>query len=358
MTKELKNVISLSLYPLLDSNGNHYDGILESINPICSECKTMECIQSLTLKDFEYFECHEGLLSFKVTVFSKSFLLYGLKNSYSDLNRFEKKNYPDRRYFKNLAQIQTWKNKVGEIYNNYLDEKEQLEKQDSILIHDIKKTNSTIYRKIENYILTSCEDSNKNLDNCINNANPDIVGIYKAVSLLTYQLGIIDYISNPDAVTYGQKKPIKIYKVIDKLVRIFQAHYSSIRFKLEGTSHNQLYLYDSFIALVFIILDNAKKYSLDNQDIIVKINDLGSDVEVSISSFSPYLSEESKKNIFKKYYREHNHKEGQGIGLYLADIISRALQANIVVNSSPIKASYNGIDYAEVEFKFYETSLK
>jgi len=356
MTKSQENALKLSLYPLLDSKGTHYDGVLLDQNDKCTICESKECLTAKKLKDLELYLCPQQLLSLKITIFDEAYIVYGLKNNFSDLSKTEKKKFPNRLYLKDLVAIEKWKKKSNDIYSTYIIQNQEIEKNDSIFIHDIKKTFSTIYRKVEQYIRTIC--SNGDIEQCLKDKDPSLLGIYKAVSLIDYQFNIVDYIANPESVTYGHIKRIKVYKAVDKLVRIFQTT-SKVSINLEGSSHNEIYLYDSFMTLVFVLLDNAIKYTLHTRTITVKINDYGGDVEISISSYSPYIPDENREKIFEKYYRENNTSiEGQGIGLYLAKLISESLQAPISVKALSQITKINDIDYAIMEFSFYVTNLE
>lgn len=358
MNRSQENVLRFSIYPIMDSMGQHHDGILLNKNPSCILCDTKECLEAKKFKDFDIFMCHQGLLSLKITIFDEAYVIYGLKNDYSNLSKNEKKKYPERIYFKDIEAIKAWRHNSNEIYSQDIDYNKQIEKNDSIFIHDIKKTFSTIYRKVEQYIKSTCYKTGEDIEQCIKDGDPNFLGIYKAVSLVGYQFDMVDYISNPESVTYGNLKRIKVYKAIDKLVRIFQTT-SKAQITLEGSSHNEIYLYDSFMTLVFVLLDNAIKYSLPSNDITVRINDYGGDVEVAITSYSPFINEKDRENIFQKYFRAHNDiVEGQGIGLYLAKIISDSLQAPIKVNSLSQTTQINEIDYSLMEFSFYVTNLE
>ena len=355
MNKTFNYLLELSLYPMFDLNSNYYQGLFQKENNICQNCNNKICENAKSLKDFNVQECHEKLLYLKITLLGKPYILFGIENYFTHLSKNEKKIYKNRIFFRHYKEIKEWKQKVNSLLEKEIQEQEKI---DSIFIHDIKKTVSTIYRKIENFIRNNCSKK-EDMEKCINESDSDIIGIYKAVKLVDYQFNIIDYLANPESITYGGVKPIKIYKIVDKLVRILQT-ISPINIKLEGKSHNRLYLYDSFITLVFVILDNAIKYSLNdgNQEVIVSVQDVGSDVEISISSYSPFLSPQSKKEIFTKFYRENTELEGQGIGLYLAKIISDVLQSNIEVHCNENNlVKYNNLEYTTVDFKFFVTNL-
>jgi len=351
------NILGLSPYPIMDLNKKTYSEIIE--NHICLACDDKECTKNKKISDFMLYKCSKELLYLKITLNKKSYFLYGLTNNYKDLSRKEKKKYEHTKiYFKDLDLVKQWSLKTNNIFlkieENILKTKLNLESNNSIFIHDIKKVYSTILRKMENYISKSC-DTPHDYDTCVKNLDTNLLGVYKSISLLEHQFSIIDYVSNPEAILYGETQQIKIYKAVDKLVRIFHS-ISKNRIYIKGTSHNNLYLRQSFMTLMFILIDNANKYSLNDQEIIIEVQDYEDETNISVISYSPHMNNRSRKKIFEKYYRENYAKkitlDGQGIGLYLAKKIADSLKTIINVNCSDKKATINNIDYAEVTFSF------
>lgn len=355
MNDILKEHIKYSLYPLLDVKENHYDGILITKNKICNNCGNKQCVNAKNKKDYHLEKCDRELLYFKVTIHNKTFIMYGMKNDYNTLPRLEKKKYESKIHCSNLSSVKRCVDKINENFNIYEENLEETEQKNSVFIHDIKKVYSIILRKIESYIKNNC-DTPKDLDTCIKNADKDIIGIYKTINLLEYQFNIIDFVSNPDSAKFGQTKHIHIYKVVDKLVRIFQS-LSNNNIEIIGNSFNKLYIHNSFITLMFILIDNAIKYSQNNQKIEIQIDDLVeyNKTKIKVISFSPYLTPAERVYIFDKHYRSENIKkvipDGQGIGLYVANIIADALETKIYINCSNSLSKINNINYCNVSFE-------
>lgn len=361
----LKNeILELAPYPIIDLQKNAYKGVIVEENPICTECENKECTKTKRVQEYVLQKCPKDLLYFKFTLNKKVYFSYGLSNNYTDLPRKEKKKYENTKvFFKHLDSIKRWVLKTDTIHSkveeNLIKTQSNLESSNSVFIHDIKKVYSTILRKMETYISSNC-DNPRDYDTCLKNLDTNLLGVYKSISLLEHQFSIVDYVANPEAILYGEIEPIKIYKAVDKLVRIFQS-ISKNSICITGSSRNELYLRRNFMTLMFILIDNANKYSLKNQDIIVNVQDYNYETSISVMSYSPYLDKKSKKNIFEKYYRESCAKkiaqDGQGIGLYLAKKIAQSLECVINVTSLDVKNNLNGIDYSEVTFSFTLTSL-
>ena len=346
----IQEILNLSPYPLMDSKQNHYDGIIIKDNPICNLCNTRNCIEAKFKKNFIIEKCYKNLLYFKITINEKAYIVYGLANNYSELSKNQKKNYPARNYFDKLYAVKRWTNKVSDIIDNKLNLIVKEEKNNSLFIHDVKKTYSSILRKIEKYI--SAQNATLDFEMALKKSDHNIIGIYKSINLLKHQFSIIDYVANPESSSFGKSRKTSIYKTTDKLVRIFRG-ITEKKISILGTSHNVLYLYDSFVTLLFILIDNAIKYSFDEQDIDIVISDIDSyGVEVKISTFSPHINDESKLLIFNKYYRDGTREgiEGQGVGLFIAKTIATYLSTKIYVKSHLNNIKINDCESAVVEF--------
>ena len=163
-------------------------------------------------------------------------------------------------------------------------------------------------------------------------ADEPTLRVFQSVDLLNNQLQLIDIIANPDRIQYGRKRLTSVFKFFHKHARLFEerAINKQIRIKLHGQSYGQFHSFESFNFLPLILLDNAIKYSLEDKDIHLTINDKegSSEVEVIVSSFGPIVKPENHKKIFDKYFRDDNARyfsnQGQGIGLFLAQQVALA----------------------------------
>lgn len=361
MNDTLLNSLSLSLYPMLDIKGKHYDGILFKKNQLCENCINKECFKTKYNKDYFLEKCNENLISFKITLHKKSFIVYGITNDYNKLSRNEKKYSKSKLYCKNLNSVKRWGKKVNENFILNKEENNEHEERSSIFIHDIKTIYSVLLRKVEIYIKNNSNTPN-DLDKSLKNADNDLLSIYKTINLLEYQFNIIDFVSNPISATFGNSKRIHIYKTIDKLTRIFQS-ISDSPIKIIGKSFNKIYLYDSFVTLMFILIDNAIKYSHSDQEIEIHIEDIDeyNTIGIQVKSFSPYIAPGERNSIFDKYYRGESIRnkvsEGQGIGLFVAKIIADVLNTKIFIDCSDGINTIDNIKYCNVSFGFEITHI-
>lgn len=353
--------LETTLFPIMDFKQNQYDGIMLKTHNDCKNCNK-ECLKSSQEKNYILNLCSNEVLYFKISINGRNFIINGLKNTYSLLNRQEKKKYTNKLFFKHIEKVKIWVDKIEKINQISIDKKDVINENNSIFIHDMKKVYSSMLRKFENYISKNC-NFQEDIDDNLKNLDSDLLSIYKSINLLEYQFKNIDYISNPESIKFGQLREIHIYKAIDKLNRILRTNVPN-KIELKGSSHKKLFVYESFINLPFILIDNALKYSLKDQSIEININDSLQDrVEIEIISYSPLINDEDKKHIFEKYYRGCNVKtlvpEGQGIGLFLARIIADAHDINItLVDNQKKNFEIEDITYCENCFKLIVKSLK
>ena len=101
-----------------------------------------------------------------------------------------------------------------------------------------------------------------------------------------------------------------------------------VRIKIEGNLYKEYEFYDSFQLVPMILIDNAIKYSIENQNIIIKFSrdEIEKNTIVSVESFGPVIDLEDE--VFKKGIRCENAmkytSEGIGMGLYILKNICEA----------------------------------
>ena len=92
-----------------------------------------------------------------------------------------------------------------------------------------------------------------------------------------------DFEVNPTLNTNAIEIPIPIYKRIEKIYKCLTNRISKkgLRIILDGRSYN-LYLASSIIEIaLFIIIDNAVKYALENTEIRIKFKEEGNKLRVT-----------------------------------------------------------------------------
>jgi signal transduction histidine kinase len=95
---------------------------------------------------------------------------------------------------------------------------------------------------------------------------------------------------------------------------------------------------EKFRIILQNLLENAIKYSNQHGKIFLTIKERGDFVEFSIKNTGPGISEEGKKRIFEKFYRDPNAQKkevlGSGMGLFIAKKIVEDHSGKIWFESS------------------------
>lgn len=97
------------------------------------------------------------------------------------------------------------------------------------------------------------------------------------------------------------------------------------------------------------LLDNAIKYTPTGGDIRVSLDDDVAGPRIRITDSGPGIPEQSREQVFKRFYRleDSRHTPGNGLGLSLVDAVARLHKANVKLGGEP------GLD---VQFAFQKAA--
>lgn len=357
---DITNIISSACpFPHFISEANIIsDGFQIGIPDECKKNCYFKCVEQIDSFDLEVFlECPyaQKFSLFKKRINGFVILLFGIiMHDSKKLSRKQKKKFVY--YMVKPESILNWISNLNyfiRAQNSYVDE---LVKESLNPLHDVKTAISLIFRNTEALIM---QENGDTIDEKIENSDPYKKSLFKSVALLEERIKLMDLISNPSAASHGQRRRTPVYKVIDKLVKVHYelAHKKNIRLRLVGSSYNTPFLYESFSTVPLVLLDNAIKYSIENQDVIIKVIDLPQNaVSVSIESYSPYINQNLKKKIFEKgargSYAHYVAHQGSGMGLFLARIVADANGFTIEHSDNGQKTCLNGIEYTVNTFSF------
>lgn len=207
-------------------------------------------------------------------------------------------------------------------FNNAVDEKAQ----DAVhALHDIKSLIGSILKTSEQFI---SEQEGESISEKIDRSPELIQTIYHSCEVLESLLQITDILTNPAVVKFGEPRPVPVHRVLLKLVKIHRnrAELVGNKIALKGESHNSVRLYNSFILIPHIMIDNAIKHSDPHSEIHIVIRDWADgSVSVKFSSFGRLVPENEHSRIFERGVRGSNAKrKGSGLGLYIAQIVAKA----------------------------------
>lgn len=174
-----------------------------------------------------------------------------------------------------------------------------VDQQEQLLTNAVNETNR-LNRLIEDVLLANSADKNLALNK--ENVN---------VSELTEQI-ILNYFSD--------KKAKGILK-------------TEIQSGLSATLDKLL-----FPSIIINLVENAFKYSPDNSQVLISLNNQNGRLNLSVSDNGFGISEKEKSKIFDKFYRVGNEEtrntKGTGLGLYIVEKIVLAHSGTIEVQDN------------------------
>lgn len=235
------------------------------------------------------------------------------------------------------------------------DKGNDLEKKQNVIdniSHDVKKLNSQIKEHCELLFSTYNLDNENTVlnESDIQRILSEIKTIYLSSCMIFSRYSLYDYEKNAEFLTKGTQFNCNVYKKFDKMRKIFKNYMNkSISILLEGKSYKHIKAYSSFEMIPLLLIDNAVKYSINN-DVIIRFQENNSLLKVTIESFSPYCYPSEVAHIFNKGYRgieATKSSDGSGIGLYFVKLLCDLHHVNISVFSDSKKITViNKVKYA------------
>lgn len=127
----------------------------------------------------------------------------------------------------------------------------------------------------------------------------------------------------------------EIHSLVEQAIQPMRHAYAR-NFSLEGNTPVMVLTDENRLKqLLFILLDNARKYS--DEDIKTIIQEQEDSVEISVMDFGNGIAEEHLPHIFDRFYRidkDRNRKTGgTGLGLAIAKEIAEGLGAELKIES-------------------------
>jgi len=305
-------------------------------------------------------QCEFGLTYYQGAVGETKIVVYGVIGS-------DRTTLPKDRHFKMLSKgrsvaesaFNSWIQTLRRLLE-YVGEEADDRVADTVhSFHDTVKWARQIHTVAEKLIYKGCE---KSFEDCINDASRETKSIYKAAQLLVDTFDTAEIYINPSSASFGRKRHVQIYKLVDKVRTILQlaegdAH--NKRLRMFGRSRNQVDVYESFKILPLALIQNAIKYA-QTPEVDIHLDDIVGGVSVAVESTGPFIDVSERRRIFQKGYRgkwasKLNH-DGVGLGLYVARHVAHAHGVDIHVDSVEQNYEHNGIQQALNRFSFSITS--
>ena len=209
------------------------------------------------------------------------------------------------------------------------------------LFHDVRSSYAIAFSHVESLIL---ENKGNSIYEKLQNSEQHIVDLYDSLDLVNSQLELIDIMVNPSAIVQGTKRNINLFKLVDKLRKLYaiKAQKRELTIFVRSSKTIPYGQYHDGIKLIpIILLENAIKYS-DESNQIHETFSIAQDGRVSfeVSSYGLLIPDDEHRIIFDNQVRGSNTKryteEGIGMGLFIASNIL-AKHSGCIAYSSEVK---------------------
>lgn len=328
----------MSLLPMIEES-RMKDGEYIHAMPFCMRCNSMgECKQHYeNLKNCEsgFYSCPHGLSTLVYEYEGNKYIFSSLR----ERQTYNKENamitQPSERIYNPIleeAELLTLAKRECQC-DSIEKECEKKENEIKELLHEVRKLNGDIKTKCEE--IWEEQAMGDDLDNekllvAIRNINID--------SFIAYnRFQYFDMVRNPE-LSMGCSYDAGIFKKFDKMRKLLKNYNRrKVWINLEGQCTYKYHIYQNFEALLFVILENALKYSPEGKQVNVSFTETGEDkLSVKITSIGPYCRADELTKVTLKGFRSDMAQKvdvtGQGFGLYFANVI--CVQHNIDMSFS------------------------
>lgn len=350
-------VLAGSPYPLVRSDDVVQHGLALEVPEVCLRCSDRRCIarEGAPVEMPVESLCYRGRGYVRFTIEGETTTIVGLLSSEArkKLPRAAKKAAVDEEVVSRGAL--EWVRRAVSIADSMGRDLQASIRSAGGILHDVQASVSVLIRTAEQ--LVSAQGGVTEEEN-FERLSPKTRSLVKAVQVLKGRMAVAPLLSNPEAATFGQRHALPIYKMVDRLVRAFNAADSAgpNQLRLHGASSNKPTGYDSVETVAFVLLDNALKYSHQNHPVEVEVNDVGSGVRVSVTTMSPVVDEFERASIFKQGWRGRNGRAvasaGSGLGLYIAQVVAEANGFRVRFDCGGTEFVSGGVPYSRNSFSF------
>lgn len=332
----------MSLLPYWDSSDTIIDGTYFHLLPFCRKnCSSEKCkmhYEKLKNAGGGSYSCPYGLSSYVYSSPEGRLIFTGLriKGSY---NKRKAKATETQEYVYNPVIDETSCIVIAQEVSTLLWEKHELEAQfETIrdLLHETRSLNSQIKNSIDLLWETNVNDFEIDYDTLIETLKK----VHVSSFMISNRFSYFDSVLNP-TLSVGSLYPAVIFKKFDKMRRLLKGYlrknvWISVDSPLQ--SDYRYNIYPTFETLLFIILENAIKYSPNGKPVEVLFNENAHLLDVTIRSTGPYCDENELMHLCDRGFRSENAKManniGQGFGLNFAKKICMAHNIGLTFDSA------------------------
>lgn len=175
--------------------------------------------------------------------------------------------------------------------------------------------------------------------------------------MMSVRLNIVDYESEPSV--SGTIEKISVFRKVEKVFLSFQRklRVKKLTSSFTGSSFSTVSGPDILDIALFVLIENAIKYSPIHGDVLIDITEDEKHITVKVESWGPCIAANEKARIFDRGFRgaaaENSKREsGAGVGLYAASaIIKEQFQGALTVEQSDQRRSFGGAGFYRTAFK-------
>ncbi|WP_270520038.1 sensor histidine kinase [Paraclostridium sordellii] len=205
--------------------------------------------------------------------------------------------------------------------------------------HELRTPLTIIFSKIESII--------KRPKNSVEEEMNNLVIVMKEVRRLSKLVSDLLKLTKEDAIITINKSKTNIIDAIgDILIQyedICQLQSKNLKFNYDLKDQSIYTDKEKLKQILIILIDNAIKYTKEDDYIIVRLFEEGSNIKIEVEDSGIGIKEEELPLIFNRFYRASSHREsnkdGSGIGLSIAKILIGNLNGKIAVSSKYKKGS-------------------
>lgn len=205
--------------------------------------------------------------------------------------------------------------------------------------HELRTPLTIIFSKIESII--------KRPKNSVEEEMNNLVIVMKEVRRLSKLVSDLLKLTKEDAIITINKSKTNIIDVIgDILIQyedICQLQSKNLKFNYDLKDQSIYTDKEKLKQILIILIDNSIKYTKEDDYIIVRLFEEGSNIKIEVEDSGIGIKEEELPLIFNRFYRASSHREsnkdGSGIGLSIAKILIGNLNGKIAVSSKYKKGS-------------------
>ena len=261
--------------------------------------------------------------------------------------------------------IKELKKEFGERWIESLNEKEQIlhQREESVAereknlksrsdlfddtIHEINK----IYKQIEGntHRIKESFESLRLDDDYLNNTIKTLEG---NVSLLSIRLELHRYLMNPSLTESDQYGRFVIYKKVEKIYKCLYEEKTKkgLTIDLSGSNERRYRLKNTIELAIFIIIENAIKYSPENETVKINFSESNGGLIVTFMNWGICPSEVEMQKLTERGYRstiilQQTKINGNGLGLYLLKQLCQSNSVEFDISKGDELKMISGVKY-------------